>query len=104
VQGSAPKPVKRKLVGLLQGCYVRLAKLGAASRLVEALFVWCDVSDKELIAQPLSNHLTELKVRCLASADLQAYSHRSVSNDYRVIYCTESASGSGSFSSRSGIV
>ena len=62
VQGSAPKPVKRKLVGLLKGRFLKLAKLGAASRFVEALFMWGDVPDKELIAQPLAEHLTEVKV------------------------------------------
>ena len=62
VQGSAPKPVKRKLVGLLKGSFLKLCKLGAASRFLEALFMWCDVSDKETVAQPLAEHLTEMKV------------------------------------------
>ena len=75
VQGSAPKPVKRKLVGLLKGSFLKVAKLGAASRFVESLFMWCDVADKELIAQPLAEHLTELKVRApLCSALLVLYS------------------------------
>ena len=75
VQGSAPKPVKRKLVGLLKGSFLKVAKLGAASRFVESLFMWCDVADKELIAQLLAEHLTELKVRApLCSALLVLYS------------------------------
>lgn len=39
MQGSAPQEVKRKLVQLLKGSYVKLAKLGAPRRLVEALFL-----------------------------------------------------------------
>jgi hypothetical protein len=78
VQGSAPKPVKRKLVGLLQGSFLKLAKLGAASRLLESLFVWCDTSDKQLIAQELADHLTELKVCCALSICLCLTAHASL--------------------------
>jgi hypothetical protein len=67
VQGSAPKPVKRKLVQLLKGSVVKLAKLGAASRLLEALFLWADIQDKEAVAKPLADRLSEVKVCCICN-------------------------------------
>jgi hypothetical protein len=67
VQGSTQKPVKRTLVGPLQGSFLKLAQLGAASRLSESVFVWRDSADKYLIAEELADHLTGPQVRCALS-------------------------------------
>lgn len=46
----------------LQHHYNKMAKLGAASRLVEACFTWAGISEKEMIVQSLVGSIADLKV------------------------------------------
>jgi hypothetical protein len=54
--------MKKDLIRKLESAYAALAMLPAPSRLVEALFVWGDTSDKEVIAGALACHLRQLQV------------------------------------------
>lgn len=62
VQGSAPRGLKRKVLLALEPHYVKMATLGAASRLAEALFTWADIADKEVIVRSLVRATADLQV------------------------------------------
>lgn len=62
LQGSAPKGLKRKLLLALEQHYVKMSKLGASSRLVEALFTWAGIPEKEVIVQSLVGGIADLQV------------------------------------------
>lgn len=70
LQGSAPRPMKKDLIRKLESAYATLAMLPAPSRLVEALFIWGDTSDKEVIVGALASHLRQLQV-CTRCARIQ---------------------------------
>jgi hypothetical protein len=70
VQGSAPKQLKKQLLRKLQRAYCALALLPAPSRLVEALYIWGDMSDKEVIAAALAQELRSLQVRVSAPSNV----------------------------------
>lgn len=61
MQGSAPRPMKKKLVQALAPVFASLAALPAPSRFVEALFLWGDTADKEVIVSALSERLQALQ-------------------------------------------
>lgn len=62
LQGSAPNQLKRKLLLALEQHYVKMSKLGASSRLVEALFTWAGIPEKEVIVQSLVGSIADLQV------------------------------------------
>jgi len=62
-QGSAPRAIKSRLLACLQPHLAALATLPAASRLVEALFVWGDVAEKRAIVEAIAPRTKELQVR-----------------------------------------
>lgn len=62
LQGSAPRPLKKKLLLKMKDSLVELCRSPASCRFVEAFFVWSDLEDKEIIAQEIVQHQTELSV------------------------------------------
>jgi hypothetical protein len=63
LQGSTPKQLKKGLIRKLAPAYARLAALPAPSRLVEALYLWGDAADKEVIVAALAADVRGLLVR-----------------------------------------
>jgi hypothetical protein len=67
LQGTAARAVKQKVLRQLKPAYTDLACRAAPSRLVEALFVWGDLDDKEVIAEALVAEAPRLQVRTATS-------------------------------------
>lgn len=62
LQGTTPKGLKRKMLLALEQYYTKMSTLGAASRLVEALFTWAGIPEKEVIAQSLVRGFADVQV------------------------------------------